>query len=409
MSERHYSTSANGIGGKLKRRIEDFIVSEITIEGKKCNVILPMERKNTVVPEKPAGKEQLVCLMQKYNTETNMALKRISRFAGLSGKRFGYAGIKDKRAVTCQRISIWNPVPERLANFSSKIMQLRECEWGNGRVEIGALKGNDFEITVRDIALPESEARKRTEECLRELDEKGALNYFGEQRFGGIRNVSHLVGEAFVKESVEAGVMVYLTHDSELEESEVREARKNLAETRDFPRALKEFPVKYSFERAILNRLVKNPDDFADAFAALPKNLRYLFTHAYQSHLFNECIGLRIEAGLPFTPIEGDVTEEGVVTLPLFGFMSVLAEGEQGKIERKILRKEKISLDSFRIEGMPELSSKGARRKAIVFPENARLISISRDEFFEGKTSVKLGFYLPKGNYATTVMQEIMK
>lgn len=137
--------------------------------------------------------------------------------------------------------------------------------------------------------------------------------------------------------------------------------------------------------------------------------MRYLFTHAYQSYLFNKCINLRIEAGLPMKPLEGDILEDGAITVALPGFESRLAEGEQGKIERKVLREEGISLDSFKVEGMPELSSKGARKKAIVFPENLRLISVGKDEFFEGKNYAKVGFYLSKGNYATSVMREIMK
>ena len=58
---------------------------------------------------------------------------------------------------------------------------------------------------------------------------------------------------------------------------------------------------------------------------------------------------------------------------------------------------------------MAEISSKGARKSIVLKPEKMKLVSIEEDEFFPGKKAVKISFTLPKGDYATTVLRELMK
>lgn len=410
-----YSTSCEGIGGKIKLRYSDFIVEEIVRDGR----IAKVERflkdgaldnpTKIIVPENPEKKDFLHLDLEKFNSDVPFCIKRLTRYLQLSQKRIGYAGLKDKRAITCQRISLFQPPIERLNEFSSKLMDLRNAEWSSERIEIGTLKGNLFTITIRAIELEEKETRKRILNFFAEAKKNGIANFFGEQRFGGIRQITHRVGREFVKGNIEEAVMLYLTSPAEKEDEDIKSARKNLAETHDFARAINEFPDKYCFERSIIHHLCKNPNDFVNAFGKLPKSIRFLFTHAFQSHLFNRIIEERLKQDFGLKQVEGDILEDGIPTAALFGFESVLATGKAGEIEKKVLEEEGIELKDFFVKQMPEMSSKGGRKKIVLFLHEPELLEIAADEFNEGKLKAVVRFGLDKGNYATTALAELMK
>ncbi len=409
------STSCLGIGGKIKLRYSDFIVEEIARDGRIARVERFLEEgaldnpTKIIVPENPEKKDFLHFDLEKFNSDVSFCIKRLTRYLQLSQKRIGYAGLKDKRAITCQRISLFQPPAERLEQFSSKLMDLRNAEWSNERIEIGSLKGNRFTITIRALELEKKEIEERIKDFFAEAKKDGIANFFGEQRFGGIRQITHRVGKEFVKGNMEEAVMLYLTAPAEKEEEAVKAARKNLAETRDFSRAVNEFPNEYRFERAIIHHLCKHPKDFVNAFGNLPKSIRFLFTHAYQSHLFNRIIEERLKLGFGLKQIDGDVLEDGIPAAALFGFESVLADGKAGEIEKKVLGEEGTELKDFFVKQMPELSSKGSRKKIVLALLEPELLEICEDEFNDGKLKAIVRFSLEKGNYATTVLEELMK
>ncbi len=417
MQEWPFSTKSPGIGGSIKQRYSDFVVEEIGTDGKKCEAKRFLEEngfENATPIEIPARTDertfsQLHCNLEKVNTETHFAINHLSRFLQVSRKRIGFAGMKDKRAITCQRISLFQPNLEKLALFKSKMMDLRNFEWKKERIEIGDLKGNVFTITIRNIDFDITETEKRLRESLSETEKKGVANYFGEQRFGGIREVTHLVGKELIKGNLEKAVMLYLTFPAEKEPEELKEARKKLLETGDFGKASNDFPVENRFERSMVHHLCEYPRDFAGAFSKLPKSMRYLFTHAYQSFLFNEIIAERIQQGFGLQPIEGDFLEEDIPTAPLFGFETKFAEGKAGEIEKKIIGKEGVSLREFHVLQLPEASSAGGRKKIALYPKKMKMVAVEADELNEGKTKVILYFELEKGSYATVVLRELCK
>ena len=410
-----YSTECEGIGGQIKRRYSDFVVEEITPSGRVCKVehfldgSADEESHSVKLPANKEDFEQLQVDLEKINKDLNFCISRISRFIQCSKKRFGYAGMKDKRAITCQRISIYRPNVERLEKFSAWGIRLSNPGWSNERIEIGNLRGNKFYITVRDIGLGKKEIEKRLTQCFAEIGKKGVANFFGEQRFGGIRKVTHLVGKKFINKNPEKAVMLYLTATAPQENDDIKAARTALAKTLDFAQASKDFPVKYRYERALIHHLCRYPKDFVGAFRNLPKALRYLFTHAYQSYLFNRIIEKRIENGWGLKKVKGDILIGEKPSAALFGFESELTNGDAGRIEKEVLDEEKLSLEQFKVNEMPELSSKGAREEIVLMPKNLMLEEIGEDEFFEGKMFARISFELPKGCYATTILREIMK
>jgi len=410
----YFSTSTPGFKARIKRLYSDFIVEEIQEDNRICEVkcfVNKKQKEKLKLNEKKIN-AYLHLDLEKINKDLHLVLRDIARKMHLSRKRLSYAGIKDKRAITCQRISIWIDSLEQLQlieNLNLKGIELRNAVWQNKKIDLGMLKGNRFTITLRDIELEKNELIKRINECFKEMQEKGIPNYFGLQRFGGIREVSHLIGKMILKRKIKEAVMLFLTYPSEKEEKEIAIARKNLLETNDFKQAKKEFPEKYVYERAIIDYLIKKPNDFENAFRQLPLKIRYLFTHAYQAFIFNKIIDLRFEKGINLELQEGEPQKNGIPLGLLPGYKSELSEGIIGEIEKEVLKEENIELSDFLVKELKECSSKGARKEIKVKPENMKLIKVMEDEIFKGKQKAIIQFNLSKGNYATNVIRELLK
>jgi tRNA pseudouridine13 synthase len=139
--------------------------------------------------------------------------------------------------------------------------------------------------------------------------------------------------------------------------------------------------------------------------------MKYFYTHAYQSWIFNKIIQERIKLFHEnwLEPIDGDVFEDGVPTALLPGIETIFAKGKVGEIEKKIMEQEGITFKDFNVGWMSDLSSNGGRKKIALFPKDLKLIEIGKDEFNEGKNYLKMSFFLEKGLYATTVLREFLK
>lgn len=380
----------------------------------------------------------LIVELTKRNWDTHRLMRELSRILRVSQDRFGWAGTKDKRALTKQKISIWDMSAEELARVRLKDVELTPVGRSNKKISLGDLWGNRFKITIRDIALPVDETLERVKAITKEL-EKGAPDFFGVQRFGENRPVTHVVGEAILKGDIKEAALTYIARPFPDENEDIQQARKYVQDTGDFKAGLKMYHLRLQFERAMMNYLIEHPDDHAGAFRVLSPNLQKMFLHAYQSYIFNIILSRRIAAGLSINEAyDGDVVcfknEVGMpdtsrlqkvtvdnldginnlinrgrafVTAPLVGYDTQFSEGRQGEIEREVIREMNIDTEGFKVPGMPEIASKGLRREIllIVKPE----FSVMEDEVNAGKTKVVLDFTLPKGSYATVVLREYMK
>ena len=415
-----YYTKTPGIGGVIRQEIEDFYVEELT---------------NRV---ETANGKYLIAELTKKNWDIHHLVRDLARILRISQSRFGWAGTKDKRAVTKQKISIWDIQGEDIARVRLKDVELKPLGRSNTKISLGDLWGNRFRITIRDIGLSKEETLSRVTAITQEL-EHGAPNFFGVQRFGENRPVTHVVGEAIARGDIKTAALTYIARAYPEELDEIKKARQLVWDTGDFKEGLKIYPLHFQFERAMMNHLIAHPDDHAGAFRALSPKLQEMFLHAYQSYIFNIILSRRIASGLSIhEAYEGDIVcfknEKGMpdksrlqkvtadnleginnlirrgrafVTAPIVGYEIQFAEGAQGEIEREVVSELKIDLDGFRTPAMPELSSMGLRREIIlpVKPE----YSVEEDEINSGKTKVVLCFSLQKGSYATTVLREYMK
>lgn len=286
-----YATKTEGIGGILRQKPEDFVVKEIS----------GWDVENT-------GK-YLILELTKKDWDTHHLIRDLSRALGISQKRIGFAGTKDKKAVTTQRISIFDLTEDSIEKVHIKDVLLTPIGRCRRSVGLGDLQGNQFKIAIRDIDLDKHELKKRIDGITSEILNMGGVpNFFGIQRFGAIRPVTHLVGEALVRGSPEKAAMIYIAASFRDEQEDTRIARDEVKNTRDFGQGLKNFPQRLRYERAMMHYLVEHPGDYKGAFSILSENMSRMFVHAFQSYIFNRIICARIKAGIPLNrAIEGDI------------------------------------------------------------------------------------------------------
>jgi len=424
----YYATEAEGIGGTIKSIPADFVVREVTNR-----------------TEGAEGKH-LIAELTKENWETHAVVHELSKRLRVSRNRIGFAGTKDKFALTTQKISLWDITEAELDRVRITDVSLKVLGRSDKAVALGDLHGNEFSIVIRNLEGEKEEIRARLEALTAELAAQGGIpNFFGVQRFGTQRPITHTVGRYVIQGDVKGAVLAYLADIFPEENEEIKEARR-LCQTGEYKACLKQMPVFLRYERAMLNELVRGGEELRDdarfraALAVLPRNLQKMFVHAYQAYLFNLIVSLRLERGLPFNEaMVGDVVcyhdERGLpepervervtaakvdainrlirhgrafVTAPLIGSGTEFAEGEEGELEREVLEAEAVRLPDFQLDDLPDLSSKGNRRPILV-PVAVTCSELAEDERNPGRWKLTLQFFLPKGSYATVVLREYTK
>ncbi|MDR0767015.1 MAG: tRNA pseudouridine(13) synthase TruD, partial [Methanosarcinales archaeon] len=195
-----YSTATPGVDGILRYRPADFIVQEISNYPYEENDVIDKNRKYLMVE------------VTKENWDTNHFLKAYSSALGISHKRITYAGTKDKRAVTVQKMSLYDVTKEQVENVHLKDVSVRILGRSQQPIGLGDLEGNAFQIVIRNIDLTESEALAAAEKTTAEIKKAGGVpNFFGIQRFGSRRPVTHHVGADILKGDLEKAVMRYVS------------------------------------------------------------------------------------------------------------------------------------------------------------------------------------------------------
>ncbi len=430
-----YASHSSGVGGRIRQFPEDFIVEEVLIDGSKARI-------STVEAELPEGDgKHLICVLVKRDWDTFLAVRKIARQLHISHRRIQIAGIKDAKALTAQHISILGVMPEQVSKVKSKDIVLHPLRFSNETVFPHLLLGNQFHTTVRAISYASYIIEQRVKSVQEELSGLGGFpNFFGHQRFGTVRPVTHFVGKHLAQGDLEEAVLTFLARPGNYEHPESKRARKQLGETLDFEEALRHFPATLKFERLMLTHLTRQPKDYVGAFRRLPQKLRRLLVQAYQSYLFNRSLSQRIKQGIPLNEVQvGDyaltLDERGLPTgnvaqvtgqsltdindalrkkkmrlaIPLIGYKQSPSQGVQGEIEREILESEGVTPKNFHILSMPEISAPGGLRAISAPVLDFSIREIDKDAANPSRRRVTLGFMLHRGSYATALLREFMK
>ncbi|GBD22825.1 tRNA pseudouridine synthase D [bacterium HR29] len=150
-----------GIGGRIRERVEDFVVEEVPAY-------------------LPSGEgEHLYLYVEKVGIATPQLVEHLRDAGGIPEAEIGTAGLKDKRAVARQWISIPRRCQERAAVLEELGVRILDARPHRNKLRTGHLAGNRFRVHIR--AARDAESARR---ILARLAAEGVPNYFGPQRFG---------------------------------------------------------------------------------------------------------------------------------------------------------------------------------------------------------------------------------
>lgn len=399
----YLSSELPGIGGSIKEELEDFIVEEIPLY-------------------QPCGEgEHVYFRIEKRDLSTPEAIRILSHRLGRNIADFGYAGLKDRKGITTQTVSLGGITVEDVLDLELRNIRILSAERHLNKLRLGHLRGNHFRIRIRGVS---ADADELVQPVLARIEELGLPNYFGPQRFGN-RGDSHWIGRAFLLKDSRAAIRRILGHPSSTEKNPAVVAARYLFLQFRWREALERFPGSYREEKKLLTYLLRVGEKYKRAARLVQRNIMRLYFSAFQSYLFNTVLEERMRSagGDPGRLFEGDVAhrhDDGVTfyvedpaaeqerlkkfeispTGPMFGKKMRIPRGYAGEVESGVLGGQRLRHEDFHhLQQGWRLA--GGRR-----PLRVPVTQLSRHLDAEGMV---LEFFLPRGSYATTLLRELMK
>lgn len=367
--------------GTLKLWPEDFIVEEVGPDGALTEV-------REVAASEPGEGPTVYATLVKCGLSTLEAVDDLCRKLGLERQDISYAGIKDKDALTSQRISLRRTTLEAVQAVSSQHFFLTGLRCGKGVVEKGRLRGNRFTVLVRtQTSLDEPNNARMVAAVLAKVRDQGFYNFFYLQRFGTPRLRNYEWAYHILRGDYEHAVRDILTAPSDRELGYFKELRGrieaafgNWAEVQNI---LEPFPLMLVHERKIVEHLASHPGDYAGALKTIPDQIT-LWIYALASLFFNQKISEYLRKG-----------KEPPERLPF-----ILSDDRHDvDLYRDILQR----------YGLYPLPFKNLRPFSIVLkkrdaPTKDRIQGLRGEVLPEG---LLLRFELGKGQYATTFLSHL--
>jgi len=397
-----------GVGGRIKQRPEDFLVEEIPAS-------------------QPSGAgEHIWMFVEKRDMSTLHMARIVARHFGVPLRDVGWAGLKDRRAITRQVISVRTPGrrPEDFPQLRHDQIAVLWVDLHDRKLRRGHLRANRFSIRIRDV---QATGALLAQKILRRLAGAGLPGFIGAQRFGAA-GTNHIIGRALLRREPQAVLDVLL---GPLEGVDMHpESRRLYAEGR-YAEALEALPKAARTERSALGPLSRGASP-EKAVRTIPVPERRFLITAAQSAIFNDLLRTRMADGTWDRCLEGDLAMklDGRATFAVTG-----ADIASGELDQRLARFE-ISptgpmwgIQMQRAAGAVDAMELEALRRFGLTEQQLAAFPTARDDIEGQRRPLRIGvvdpeveggvdehgpyircaFDLPRGSFATEVMREIMK
>lgn len=352
--DRFYSLKHSSIDFHFKQSARDFVVEEIPLY------------------EFSGEGEHLILFVRKKNLSTLELVSVIARYLGIKNKEIGYAGLKDKHAMTKQYISLHKKHERSFENFNLENVKILSKTYHNNKIRIGHLRGNRFYIKLKKV---NPTAASKIDEALKSIDKNGMPNFFGYQRFGRDGD-NHIVGEKIAK------------GDKKERNPKIKKLLINSYQSHLFNLWLS--------RRLEINTLISNfKSEELKSLLNMPKN--ELDKLKKQTHPFKLISGDIMEHYphgklFDFDGTEHDFERFNNREISITGLLC----GTKARLATNISREIEKDYDD-------EIDADGTRRYAWIYPTKIE------GRFNQVEAQYELNFTLPKGSYATVLIEEIAK
>ena len=327
-----------GIGGKIKTNPEDFEVEEIPAY-------------------EPSGQGEFLYLwIEKRDMGAEYFQRQIAKRLDIPVGEIGTAGLKDRRAVTRQWVSIPGDVEARLPALEGEGIKVLRVSRHSNKLRSGHLHGNRFRILLREVMAPLPDGRGSYESLIERIRQHGLPNYYGPQRFGRDSETLHLG-------------LAMLRGEKNVRNPFLKKLALSAAQSALFNHILAQ-----RFRDGLLRRVLPG-----DVMCKIPFG------------------GMFVAADVEAEQERFDAREI-VTASPIFGRKTFAAKDEAAQREQAALSAFGLTESSF--NGFGKLLQ-GTRRHDLVY-----LADLAADVEADG---LRLSFTLPAGSYATVLLREIMK
>ena len=315
--------------------------------------------------------EHLILKIRKKNLTTWAMLDILSSYLGIAKREFGYAGLKDKNAITIQYISIPKIHKDKIEKLEHPDIKILDTYIHNNKIRVGHLKGNKFWLRFKKVYGANLD---KIESVIKWIKSNGMPNYFGEQRFGNSGN-NYLDGKAII--------------DGKLKIRDRKKREFLISSYQSFlfnnwlSKRVELSMLFNSFSTKELENIMQLPKESLSGLKEQKQFLKLLdgdlFMHYPYGKVFYEELDVAVDR---FT--KKDISPTGLI------------------VGKKVKRAQSLAYDIFEKNIDLEIKENGSRRYAWIFPE------ILDKHYIEEKAWFELSFYLPKGSYAT-VFVDILK
>ncbi len=390
-----YSTPSPSIDASIRSSKASFIVDEV-IDLDALSITSIMDKNRYALFKLRKSGIDSIHALREVRVKYGIRLKILGlKDAYASTTQFALASIRDIKVM--DHILATEHCMLELVGYTDRMMSKKH------------LLGNSFNIRVYS-----NESTHKIIDAVNMIrdyaKDRRVANFYGYQRFGSSRAVTHLIGKAIVKRLFNDALNILLTYTTDYESREQRRIRLELRDKGLSKELVDSIPNTMDIERIAAREMLKSNDPIR-ALRALPIEVRRLFVEAYQAYIFNKVLSIAVSKGYDISrPLHDDVcfTLKGnrldsikvggdVVALPLVGY-AFKPKGRFGELSEQVMKEEGIKSKEFYVKEMQEVSVEGGFRPAPL---------LLMDDISYDNASIR--FALHKGCYATILLREIIK